>query len=156
LVTIGLVASSSRAAAQTGEVRAELTLIGDVPAGEIHGMAFDDPAANWGQTGFTVCGGTAPACAAKTYDLQFTQLPEGSTFTYRFERIAPDGTVTAYFKGTGVVGEVDLIQAEFRYGTLPNTSLVGQRTRAPAWPVGLVVVLAVPLAWAVGRRILRD
>lgn len=143
----------SRTAAADGAVDYQLTVSGSVPSGEIHTLFFEDPAAHLGQTQFAICGGSAPACAATVYTGSMTQLPMGSSFTYRFERVGPDGTVTAYFQGTGVVGEVAEIRAEFGYGVeLPDVAMAAP-VSAPWVPLGLVALgLAISAAGAVRLR----
>jgi len=149
-VALQVSASLSPTFGLVDEVRVELALVGEIPSGESHTLFFKDPAADAGQTRFAICGGFVPACVGKTYVLHFTQLPAGSAFSYRFERIAADGAVTTYFRGSGVVGEVSVIQAQFRYSTLPNTALLAG---APSTVVP--VAIGILITFQIGRVMLR-
>lgn len=130
---------SQVAALGSGSVDTQLTLFGNVPPSEIHQLFFEDPAAHLSQTLFTICGGAGPACAATRYLGQMSQLPDGSAFTFRFERIASDGTRSIYFQGTGVVGQVPWIRAEYGYGTVPNTAAI-RLSHVPVWPIAVGMV----------------
>jgi hypothetical protein len=142
------------AAEPLGEVRATLTLGGDVPAGEIHQLYFDT--GNAGQTLFGFCGQMLGPCTANTYEIRIAGLDPRATFSYRFERVTSDGVVTSYFEGEGAVGEVTEILAEFRYGVIPDTAVNPPASSGPLWLfiVGLTVGVTV-LGMTAKKRMLR-
>jgi hypothetical protein len=151
LLVLGLSAGmASPAAAQTGEVRAELTLDGDVPGGEIHQLYFNT--GNAGQTLFGICGQMLEPCRAKTYEIRLAGLDAHASFTYRFERVTPAGVVTSYFEGKGVVGEVAQIMAVFRYGAVPDTATSPAATPRVPWLLVVGLTATVPLFLALRRR----
>lgn len=151
MVALALTMQPTSVAAQSGAVEVKLTLYGDVPIGEIHRLHFDP--GHVGVTDFVICGGSdSEPCTRGTYSGRYGGLDRGAAFGFRFERIAPDGSVSVYYRGTGVVGEVTLVTAVFRYGTLPNTATSMESVPAVALPLVVSLVAAVPLLLVMRRR----
>lgn len=137
--------------AKEGILTFRLTISGEVPSGETHVLFFDP--GNAGQTLFAFCGEFARPCATGTVERGFSGLEPGTSFAYRFQRVARDGSVTVYLRGTAVVGEVGLVYAVFTYGAVPDTAVSQPHgaTGAGLFPAALVVTGLVAIGVA-GRR----